>query len=552
MAQQPKVYLDDEGNPLGAATGTYLDEQGNQMGEGPEWQGPTLPRDPRAVFGEAALDALNPVNIVKGAWQGLTGELEAGRQAMGEGRPVAGVAHTVASMIPILGPALMNAPDNWRREIAAGQTAMHEGRPVAGMAHTAASAIPILGPVAGDIVSRAESGDVPGAAGQAVGLALGPKVYSGALRAAGAGARAAPGLLPTRFADSLERGAAAKVVDVMAPKVGPNKLRFGGMAEEVAPRIAREPGMGAFSREGLHAKVSTRLEAAENALDAAADARLNAQTFPTQPILNALRQRRQALTAEAVEGSSPIPSIKTVEAQPRPSNRYGEPGFTIPNPGEPIPTRQVQAARPLGRNVVPGPNAARVAVIDQAIEEIKALGPAAKYEPLRRIRQAYDGPAKAIYSPSMTQDFLKAQGGKYGAADVTGTLREALARMDPQTASANAQYSFWRTANDVLEATAEVERTRPKVGRQIMSQLTGALVGTGTSGGTGALAGALTGPSIEAALSRIPPAYRLQSARVMSRLAGAIRRGNLQQVNDLTSQLQRPTPPPGLVPIKQP
>src|SRR5207247_10371873 len=119
---------------------------------------------------------------------------------------------------------------------------------------------------------------------------------------------------------------------------------------------------------------------------------------------------------------------------------------------------------PLGADVVPGPNAARVAVIDQAVDELRQLGPEARYEPIRRIRQAYDSQAKTVYSPSVTADYLKAHGGKLGAADGTGTLREGLARWDPKTAAANSQYSLYRTANDVLEATAEVERTRPKVG----------------------------------------------------------------------------------------
>jgi hypothetical protein len=196
-------------------------------------------------------------------------------------------------------------------------------------------------------------------------------------------------------------------------------------------------------------------------------------------------------------------------------------------------------------------NSDRIAMIDRAVEDLKTLGPKAPYEELRKMRQSYDGPAKAVYSPSMTTDFLKAQGGKFGAADVTGTLREALAKMDPATAAANEPYSLYRKMNDVLEATAEVERTRPKVGRAIAARVAGTFLGGTAGGGWGAAAGFFGGPFIEEAMSR-GATYKLPLARGMSRLAEEIRKGNLQGVNSIINSLQRAQPPPGLVPIKQP
>lgn len=394
------------------------------------------------------------------------------------------------------------------------------------------AAIPLVGPLLEGMSQQAKSGDIAGALGKGVGLLIAPKFYGAALGGASRVAKTAAN--PSRIASSLERGAASRVVDVMAPKVGPNKTRFGGMAEDVAPQLAKDPVTKSFSREGLHEKVATKLGEAESALDEAADARLSARSFLTQPIIEDLLRKRRQLTAEAVDASKSAQKVTTRESpilagSERLDLRSGSPATVID-----------KTAEAYGRDVVPAPNAARVSQIDQAIQEIKALGPRAQYEPLRRIRQAYDGPAKAIYSPSMTADFLKAQGGKLGAADVTGTLRDALAKMDPKTAEANAHYSFWRKANDVLEATAEVERTRPKVGRVIAARIAATVLGGSAAGPAGAAAGLLGGPIIESMLSSAPTT-KLRTARVMTKLAEAIRKGDIGHVNSLTAQLTQLT-----------
>jgi len=200
-----------------------------------------------------------------------------------------------------------------------------------------------------------------------------------------------------------------------------------------------------------------------------------------------------------------------------------------------FPTRE---GRPLGASVVPTPNKDRVAVIDQAIAEVKQLGPMARYESLRRIRQAYDQPAKAVYSPAVTADYLKAQGGKLGAADVTGTLRESLAQFDPQTATANASYAVFKQADDVMRAAEEIERVRPKVGRQIMARGLGAAAGAAEGGGLGAVVGAIIGPTIESGLSNISPALKLQSAKLLTKMAAALRAGDIGSVRSLSYQLK--------------
>lgn len=411
-------------------------------------------------------------------------------------------------------------------QLSQAKQAASDGRISETIGHTF-GAVPVVGPAAVRAGEQIASGDVAGGLGSAAGL-VAPVVATSALRVAGK----AKGLIPLTeremVAQRLEGYAAERVANVMAPKVGANKVRFGNMAEQVAPSLAKMPDGAAWSREGLHAQVGARLEAAEAALDEAANARLGARTFPTQPIIEDLMAKRRRLTSEAVEGSR-VSAGATVTGKTTGTGFGPEPPKTVTAGGR---------GGPIGSDVVPAPNRTRVAEIDRAIGEIKKLGPVARYEPLRRIREAYDGPAKAIYSPSMTADFLKAQGGKMGAADVTGSLRDALVKFDPETAKANAEYSLYRKADDVLTATAEVERTRPKVGRAIMARLTGSVVGQQAAGLPGAAAGFVFGPALDAAVSS-GMTTKLQTAKLMSQLASAIRKGDVGHVTSLSYQLKK-------------
>jgi hypothetical protein len=220
-------------------------------------------------------------------------------------------------------------------------------------------------------------------------------------------------------------------------------------------------------------------------------------------------------------GAPSLPTRGTLPGQMDPA-----PGAVPPSVGAPPDTGSIHVpGAPLGKDVVPAPNAVRVAQIDQAIGELRQLGPHARYEPLRVMRQAYDGPAKAIYSPSMTADFMKAQGGKMGAADVTGVLREHLATMDPVTHAANADYALAKSANDVLNATAEVERVRPKVGRRIAGRVLGTILGEHAAGIPGAIGGYLLSPAVDAATG-IGITTRLKTAQLMAKLAKTIRAGD--------------------------
>jgi len=368
--------------------------------------------------------------------------------------------------------------------------------------HTAAGFIPGVGPMAANIADEIVEGDYAGAAGQLTGLALGPAALKGA-------AKALPNV--SKIVPVLERGAAERVADVMTPK-GSNQItrRMGAKAAQIAPQILKE-NRGGWSRTALQEQVLGKLAAAEEALDTAADARNAGAPIETKSALNAIAESRRKLTAQPFEAEHRMPE-------------YTETGN--------------RAGVPIGKDVVPAPNAPRVAQLDQATKEIQSLGEIAPYESLRTIRQAYDGPAKAVYNPSLVDDFLKKTGEAKGAADVTAALRKTLADADPATAEANAQYALYRSASDILEAAEQIEKVKPKVGRQIMARLTATIFGASTAGPAGAAAGYVLAPSMDA-LVNAGFTTKLKTAQAMQGLADAIKRGDVGRVQSLAYQMGR-------------
>lgn len=385
--------------------------------------------------------------------------------------------------------------------------------------HGAAAALPVIGPASAAAGEQIASGDIAGGLGTGVGL-VGSMVAPSVIKA---GARRLP--LPSRaaVAEGLQAGAEERVASVMSP-AGQSKVkvRMGNTAADVAPTLLTEPGLtSAWSREGLRANVGAAFQEATAALDAVHDARLSARTFKTQPLIDSLLAKRRLLTSEAVEGSG-----------------VGYQQITVG--GKPV-TLWSKATGAAGADVVPGPNAPRVAQIDQAIAELRRLGPDARYEPLRVMRAAYDIPAEVTYNPSVTADFLTKQGGARGAADVTGTLREFLAGHEPATAAANARYSVLKSANTVLEATAELERVRPAVGRRIMTAFLGGMGGTALAGVPGMVGGAILAPIVDATVSA-GVTTKLQTARLMTELATAIRNNNPRAAASVGARLRRQVP----------
>ena len=379
--------------------------------------------------------------------------------------------------------------------------------------------LPIIGPILDKSGNELQKGQYAAGLGDAMGLAgaiVGPKV-AGQVSSAALASRPAQAI-----ADTADAAASRRITDVIKPTVGANKVRFANMATDVAPAVARETT--GLTRSALADSIAGKLEESTSGLDEAANQRLGARSVPTQPIIDSLMSARRRLTAEAVDASK-VPGTKTN------LNSSGQ---------ETVLTKTT--AEPLGKDVVPTPNTGRVAQIDQAIKEIKQLGPVARYEPLRRIREAYDHVARVKYSPSMTADFLAKQGEASGAADVTNSLRDFLAKLDPATVKANADYSLWKKASDVVTAAEETDRARPTVGRTIMARGLGAAAGAAEGGGVGAIVGAVLGPMLERGAMSLAPAMKITVARQLASLADAIRAGQSTRATALLQSIRQLVP----------
>jgi hypothetical protein len=433
-------------------------------------------------FLSGAGEMLNPVTIAKGAYGMVRHPLD-----------------TYESMV-----------DQSAQQFTKAGEAYDRGGISEALGHTAAGVLPMVGPLAADIGEQVVSGDYAGAAGKTIGLLAGPKIAKEVIKA--------PIRVPAVRA-ALEKGAAARVADVMTPKAS-NQMarRMGEKATKIAPEILKE-NRGGWSRAAIQKQILGKLDEAEGALDAAADERLAARALDTQPIKEALREKRGAQTVRASEAS---------QATPRSS------AIVTDSAGRPISPK----ATPYGKDVVPGPNQPRVGQIDQALSELDQLGPTSTYEPLRKMRAAYDEPAKMTYNPSLVDDFLKKSGESKGAADVTAALRETLAKADPLTAEANARYALYRSASDILEAAAQIEKVKPKVGRLIMARLTATIFGGQAAGPAGAAAGFVLAPAVDS-LVNAGFTTKLKTAQLMQAIAEATKAGNVPKMNNLTQQLVR-------------
>lgn len=479
IAEKGYVSTDPNfGEPLRTAT-----KSENLPPQGP--QGSAVSR-----FASNAWEMVNPISIVTGLYNAATSPVETGKAILSQS-----------------GEQLSKARD------AAGQ-----GRYLEAVGHTG-GAIPIIGPLAAEAGEQIAQGDIAGGLGKATGMLAPFGVARGVARA---GVRAAPGVA----ADALEAGAASRYADVMSPKSSAAKgQRMTAKAERIAPEIAKDTSNAAWSRQGLLDNFESRLQQAGARLDEAADARNAGKPIETKPIVDALKAKRAELTAQPFDAAKPVRKEVTRESS------------ILDETGKPIRVTNKRAV-PVGEDVVPNPSAARVAVLDQAIREVEALGQIAPYEALRRIRAAYDGPAEVRYNPAMTPDFLANQSKATASADVAGSIREVLASADPVTAAANAEYSLARSARDVTKAAQELEKSRPRTGRQIMAKLTGSIIGGAEGGTAGAVAGYAAGPLIDQLMAS-GFTTKLQTAKVMQELASAIRSGDVQRASSLSFKVRQ-------------
>lgn len=286
--------------------------------------------------------------------------------------------------------------------------------------------------------------------------------------------------LPTTAADAAaqaERAGEQRVVQAITPTAGPQKIRLGTQAADVAGDVARRTTARTIG--GLTDEVGEHLAQANQALDDAYAGIPATQPIPTQSVIQRLQQAVDRLSVQGTGGAA----------------------------------------------VVPQTIADRVASLRQAIDEVKGLGPSATADQMRRLRIHWDNGAQAVFTPIVADNFQAARQAGQGWADARTALNDVIVDRHPEIGPLNADVHLWSTVNDVLQATAEVERVRSTSGRGLLARAVGAATGSAAGGPGGAAVGTVLGPMLEGVITKATPAMRLALGRSLTQFADALRAG---------------------------
>jgi hypothetical protein len=503
------------------------------------------------------------------------------------------------------------------------------------------NAIPLLGPAIASLAGKVDEGNLAGAAGEAAAFAI---PFPGRAKPGTMGEMATK--VNSRIASAAGRASTDRLVDIMAPKVGGMKFKtkMADKAENVAPLVAREPGLGALSREALRDKMAAKVDEFHAAYDALDEARDPTEIFDTAPLLADLKAKLNDITLEAASGpraheqvramgldmpasapkagthfaNLPLPykesarqlleELREFKYQDRtwldkteevareggnsasrgtrariqanaPSDApflqsvagspvfheilQGRSGTTrnamiaslenfVEKNGSPTPitNRMLEVIdkrlrtpeevskpllpegagadpgdmeKPIGVNVIPETYRPRAEVIQTAIKELEALGPAASRETLRRFRASRD--LIADYEPGIADDKTLKKLQAAGAKDVTAATRKILAFTDEEAAKLNPDYSLWRNGFDAIDAAVKTERVRPRVLRARLSRGAGSIAGGVSGGFWGAVAGTIIAGGIEK-IAASGVTTKIASARLLAKVEDALKAGD--------------------------
>lgn len=382
-------------------------------------------------------------------------------------------------------------------------------------------AIPFIGAPIDDLFSSLRTGDKEGAARAAgsVAAVLAPGVLSGG--AAEGAAAVAP-----RIADAAEARATGNIASAMGPTNGWGRSAQGRLnaarAAEVAPDVLAAKPPYSLSATTFDKFIDKNFKAVSDAWDTAEANRLQGTPINTQPIIERLQSRLDALNPQPVQGSLPQRTAVTTTSP-----------ILGPN-GQPIQTTTMQA-QPIGQSLAVRNQSPQAVVIQKAIDDLKKLGPITTYDELRKFRK--DADIGSDYRPSIAakpEENTASEQSARGNRVVAGETRDALAANDPALAKANAPFSIWKAASDVRDAADDINRAATKGGSfAVVSKLMPAVLGALGGGATGIPGAAEVGGFIGAALKMAKDSgYSTQvaTARAMSDLADAIRSGNATRV----------------------
>jgi hypothetical protein len=333
--------------------------------------------------------------------------------------------------------------------------------------HALAAITPIVGPMAASAGEQIAAGDVAGGLGKGAGL-IAPVAAGAAIRS-----RIAP---RPGAADILTRQAEEQVSQRV---LAPGNPAFRGRAAALAPDVlARKlkggrPELQQAAEEGM-ADAGARID---DAIQTAGGA--NAQVS-LLPVIGRLQQR--------------IHDLRDSVGQP-----------------------------------LSGQAKLRIDALNERITQLRALGQkgsgAASFEDLRKLRdESYRIADEARGYQKQGNPAMADEG--WAARETGSAIRQTFADRSPAAAMANADYTFWKTLNDVLDPVqGRPKATSPSQGVTGGARTVGAVTGNLLGGKAGAFIGSTLIPWIKERVAS--PTWQLADAQHKLKLAQAMRRGDV-------------------------
>lgn len=343
--------------------------------------------------------------------------------------------------------------------------------------HGLAAITPIVGPMAAKAGEAIAAGDVAGGLGQTTGL-LAPFAAGEALRA-----RTAPN---PRAAEILTRTAEDQVSQRV---LAPGNPAYRGRAAAIAPEVLARKLSG--GREELRQAAEEGMADAGARIDDATQAAGGPQAqVPAFKIIGRLQQRIHDLSDSS---------------------------------GSPLSDRA----------------AIRIGLLKEKIIQVRALAKngTAAYEDLKKIRDENYDLAEQAKAYEKQGNHTIADAG-WAARETGGAVRETFADHSPGAAMANADYTFWKTLNDVLDPViGRPKNMAPSQGVTGGARTVGAVTGQLFGGKAGAFIGSTVIPWVQERLAS--PQWQLADAQAKLKLADAIRRGDIGSMKSWMLKIEK-------------
>ena len=421
--------------------------------------------------------------------------------------------------------------------------ALSRGSYVEGLGQGAAGLLPIVGPAAAAVGEQIGSGDVAGGLGAGL-AAVAPGGALKAARATGA---------PARLTASAQKQ--------FAQALGPTKEVFKRKTERVVPQLLQERVRG--GREHIRSVARERAERAGERLTEAEN-RIKDQVvkevteveepLPPPSLREAMQRHQEGITEawrpggrldqQAQAQMFPFLPTRVVKDAPKPARpttrtRTVVTEKTVPSTIKTKPIiESLQRAKQRfttgrGKDKVIG-NEAAYKNLDKLQKQIAGFGDDVSYQTIRKLRQIWD--REVAEGGGFFGGTLKEKTALNAKKEATNAIRRELAKEHPDIAKINAEYSLWRTTEEILDATIERTRGQARPLSQTIAQAAGAGGGLAAGGGIGtAVTAAAIGGAAFKGLTRIfqSPTWRTVSATKKQQVAEAIASGRMDKIGKI-------------------